>query len=114
MKGIKIFLLIFIFVFSCALVMPEEDEKEEVPAGMEIIQVGEAKFVVPKGAATKKAGDLIILDSASEYTVRKFLEIEERVAELEAKEEELQKEVKQLKQALDDMQKTKSDSKEEE
>ena len=104
MKKITFFILIFIFL-SIISVCAQEDKKEEIPPGMELLEMGAAKVVVPVGTKVSKVGSLIILENDSEYMSRRFLEMEERLAELEAKEEELKKDVERLKQALDEMQK---------
>ena len=113
MKNIAFFILIFIFL-SIISVYAQEDEKEEAPPGMELLEMGAAKVVVPIGTKVRKVGSLIILENDSEYMSRRFLEMEKRLAELETKEEELKKEVERLKQALDNMQKKESTSEEKE
>lgn len=82
----------------------EEYEKEQVPDGMELIQAGTVRILVPKGARVKREGSLIIVEDLGEYVGRKFLEMEERFAKFEEKEEELRKEIEELKKVLDEIQ----------
>lgn len=82
----------------------EEYEKEQVPDGMELIQAGTVRILVPKGARVKREGSLIIVEDLGEYVGRKFLEMEERFAKFEEKEEERRKEIEELKKALDEIQ----------
>jgi len=108
MKRINL-LVIFIFFSSILLVYAQEYEKEEVmepPQGMEILKVGNLNLMVPKGAQVRKKGSLIIVESTSEYVARKFLNVEERLAEIEAGQEDFRKEIMELKAALDEIQKT--------
>lgn len=113
MKKIILFLLIFISV-SIVFVCAQEEEKEEIPPGMELLEMGAARVVVPIGTRVRRIGALIILEDDSEYMSRRFLEMQERIIELEAKQEELKKEVETLKQALAEIQKDESASDKEE
>ena len=85
-----------------------QEKQEEIPPGMESLEMGAAKVVVPKGTKVRKVGSLIILENDSEYMSRRFLELEERIIQLEAKEAELKKEVERLKQVLGERQKKES------
>jgi len=99
-----ILLVLTLISLSITSIYAQEADKEEIPPGMELLEMGAAKVVVPIGTRVRKIGSLIILENDSEYMSRRFLEIQERLAELEAKEEELKKEVERLKEALAEMQ----------
>ena len=105
MRKIHLF-LILIFVFSAVfIIIAKAEEKEEVPPGMEIIEIGNVRHIVPKGTKIRKDGGVITLEGHNEYMARRFSDIEERLAEVEAKEERLREEVEQLKKVLDEIQK---------
>ena len=97
MKRIALFLVMVILV-PVIFVYAQEEKKEEVPPGMELLEMGAARVVVPVGTKVRRIGSLIILENDSEYMSRKFLEMEERLAEIEANEEELKQEIERLKQ----------------
>jgi len=110
----RVILLVLILIsLSIISIYAQEVDKEEIPPGMERLDLGAAKVVVPIGTRVRKVGSLIILENDSEYMSRRFLEIQERLAELEAKEEELKKEVGGLKEALAEIQKKESAPEEE-
>ena len=92
----------------------QEADKEEIPPGMERLEMGAARVVVPIGTRVRKVGSLIILEDDSEYMSRRFLEMEQRLAELEEKEAELKKEVEKLKSAYEALQEEKPNSEQEE
>jgi hypothetical protein len=109
-----------IFIFFCCvflLLIPayaQEADKEEIPPGMERLEMGAARVVVPIGTRVRKVGSLIILEDDSEYMSRRFLEMEQRLAELEEKEAELKKEVETLKATCGTLQEEKLGSEQEE
>jgi len=98
MKGIHLF-LILTFVFSALFIITAKaEEKVEVPPwltvdGMEIIQIGNARYLLPKGTKIRKRAGVITFEGPGEYTARRLLDFEER---LQANE----KEVKRLKRVL--------------
>ena len=77
--------------------------EEEIPPGMEVIQDGRIKIIVPVDAKRRQEGNLTVVETTDVYAARKFLEMEGRLAELETKEEELQKEIEQLKEVLEEI-----------
>jgi len=77
----------------CLCLIPayaQEKEKEEVPPGMELLEMGAARVVVPKGTKVRKVGSLVILENNSEYMARKFEEVEGLIAGLKEKAEKLE------------------------
>ena len=102
---LKIFLLIFILISSIPFIYAQEEKTDiQAPPGMEIIKVGGFNVLAPKGAKMRKVGSLLIVESTAEYTARKILDLEERLAEAEKKEKELEREVQELKERLDEIQ----------
>lgn len=113
MRKLAFLFLILLFIFYAFYSIAKEDKKEEIPAGMEIIQVGDGqRLYVPKGTKTKRIGAQLILEDNSEYTAKKFSEIEDDIKELQAKIEEQNLEIVQLKKTIAEMQNGKLISKE--
>lgn len=110
MKKIKFILSVIIFIFFAAFVMAQEEDKKDIPAGMEKRQIGGSEFLVPKDTKVSKKGDLVILEPAHEYVARKFEEMEERLIRIEAKEQEFDVEIGQIKETLAELQKHASES----
>ena len=108
MRKCIFFLLVSILIFYSFHSIAKEDKKEEIPAGMEIIQVGDGqRLYVPKGTKTRKVGAQLILEDNSEYVAKRFSEIEDYIKTLQANIEELKNEIGQLRKAISDMQKSK-------
>lgn len=108
MKKSAFLFLIPLFIFYAFYCIAKEDKKEEITAGMEIIQVGDGqRLCVPKGTKTKKIGAQLILEDNSEYVAKKFSEIEDDVKELRAKVEAQALEIAQLKKTINEMQNSK-------
>ncbi|MBL7131838.1 MAG: hypothetical protein ISS45_10655 [Candidatus Omnitrophica bacterium] len=90
------FPLILVFVFSILfIIFAKADEKEELPAGMEIIKIGNIEYVVPKGTQINKQGSAAIPESLSEYVARRFSDIEEYFAKTDQEIKQLKKRVGQ-------------------
>jgi hypothetical protein len=106
MKKMKLLLFIIFPVFLAVFVMAQEDKKEEnVPLGMEIMEIGQAKLLVPKDIKFHKEGDLVVLENSAEYVARRLSEMEERLEKIEAKEKELSEKLEQLNKILNEIQK---------
>lgn len=116
MKKIKYLFLIFIFtILPMICVLAQEDETEEIPPGMEIIQIGTGAFaIVPKGTKVHRQDGIILLETTREFVARRFLDLDAHIAEIKAKQEELKNEVEKLKEALNKIQESKSPLPEEE
>ena len=87
---------LFILTFICVLLIPayaQERGKEEIPPGMELLEMGAARVVVPKDTKARKVGSLVILEE-------RIAVIETKEAELQAKDAELKQEIEKLKQAI--------------
>lgn len=103
-KKIMFLLLTLVFIFYTDPVCAQDDI--EVPAGMEIRKIGDLKIVVPKGAKVEKGGKggPIFVESMSEYTSRKLVEIEERLDEAIENQSRLQDDIESLNQTVDKLQ----------
>ena len=86
--------------------MSQEDKKEEkVAEGMEIMEIGQTRLLVPEGIKYHRQGDLVVLENSAEYVARRLSEMEERLAKIEAKEKELSGKLEQLNKTLTEIQK---------
>jgi peptidoglycan hydrolase CwlO-like protein len=101
----KFYIAVLICIFMCGTTvsLAQETKKQEVPVGMEIIEIGKAKVVVPKGLKVKKGTASVILESANEYVARRIWEMEQEIEEYKKQIEELRQEVDQLKKSLEDI-----------
>jgi len=83
MKRPAVILLSLAFLLAFSIPAHAEDDSEYPPPGMEILKVGDANILVPKGTRLRKEGDLNVVENISEYSSRKFLETEKRFDRLE-------------------------------
>lgn len=115
MRKLAFLFLIPLFIFYSLYGIAKEDKKEEIPAGMEIIQVGDGqKLYLPKGTKTKRLGAQLILEDNSEYVAKKLSEIESDIKALQTKIEAQKIEIEQLKKIINEIQNSKLISKENE
>jgi len=70
MRRIHLF-LILIFVFSTIFITTAKaEEKEEVSPRMEIIQIGNARYLLPNGTKIRKRDSLIIFETPAMETIQ--------------------------------------------
>jgi hypothetical protein len=107
MKNIQTIALIFLFFFSANVNYAEDNNKLEVPEGMEAIAIGNGggQFIVPKGAKIKRVGPQIIVEDTNEYMARMVQEMTERLSLMEQNQEELKQEIETLKKSVEELQK---------
>ncbi|MCF7887393.1 MAG: hypothetical protein K9L71_03160 [Candidatus Omnitrophica bacterium] len=74
---------------------------KKAPPGMEIISIGNVDYVVPEGTKVKKKDGIISVEGRSEYTARRFSEVEERIFALEEKNRTLENKFENLKKLID-------------
>ncbi|TAN62760.1 hypothetical protein EPN16_00935 [bacterium] len=107
--------LIPLFIFYAISGIAKEDKKEEIPAGMEIIRIGDGqRLYLPKGTKTKRVGAQLILEDNSEYVAKRFSEMEIDIKALQAKIEAQEIEIEQLKKIINEIQNSQLISKENE
>lgn len=94
-----------ILTFVCANKFAIAEEEEGIPQGMELIEIENVKVLFPKGSKIRKHGNLMVVEGISSYSARRFVELEERLAELKAKDEQLKQELKQLKGVINEIKK---------
>ena len=80
----------------------EKDKEEDPypPVGMEVIKVGDANVLVPKGTRIRKEGDLQIVEDIAEFSSRRFVDFEKRFERLEMAQEEIKKELEELRKSV--------------
>ena len=103
MKEISLVLLIFVFSFCGVFVMAQEDEQISIPPGMEIIQSGTVKLIIPQGSKVNRDGSLIIVEDIGAYVGRRFLDVENSLTELRTNEQRLEKIIGQLRKDLEEI-----------
>ncbi len=70
MRRIHLF-IILIFVFSTIFITTAKaEEKEEVSPRMEIIQIGNARYLLPKGTKIRKRGIFIFFETPGMETIQ--------------------------------------------
>jgi hypothetical protein len=106
MRKISLFLLIFALVINSLVVFVraqeyKQEQRIELPPGMELIQVGANVFVVaPKGSKVRQEDTRIIVERTNAYMMRRFQDIEDRLTQLKAEQEQLKKEIEKIKISL--------------
>ena len=86
---------------------PPQDMHEMTPEnindlrpGMEVRKVGGINMVVPEGTQFYMEGSQLKMEEASEYSARRFKDVDERFKAMEAREKKLEEEIKALQEAL--------------
>ena len=70
------------------------------PPGMEIRKIGGINMMVPEGTQFYTQGSQLKMEEASEYSARRFKEMDERFQKMEEKQRKLEEEVKELRTQL--------------
>lgn len=102
------FLIISCVLFSGSVSAQNDDGRENdasnvgIRSGLEAQTVSPGvTVVVPKGAEARRINDnLTVLESAEEYSARKFVGVEERLAKLEKENAALKKQLDHIKKYL--------------
>ncbi|MBN3038526.1 MAG: hypothetical protein JW869_03815 [Candidatus Omnitrophica bacterium] len=98
-----IFCILVVSLFCPLAMAGADDEKIKIGPGMELLQIGTVRVIVPKGTKYEDKGSKVEVEGIGEYVGRRFLEMEERFAALEAKEEALKEEVARLKEEIEQL-----------
>ncbi|MFH0986376.1 MAG: hypothetical protein V1882_12750 [Candidatus Omnitrophota bacterium] len=77
----------------------------EVPPGMELINVGGIRMVIPQGTKVEKKGSLLVMESADEFAARNFKEMREHLERTESAQDNLRKTIEDLKLEISDLRK---------
>jgi len=80
------------FILNCAVCVCAQEakvSKDEIPAGMEVVYIGNTKSIVPAGTKIHKSEGFMILESTKEYVGRRFKEIQDKLSVLEKEQQEM-------------------------
>lgn len=117
MKIVSVYLAVFIFIFPVCIVSAEgykdKDGRDGASDGMKKIHQGSVTISVPKGQEIIKSGSVTTMESFKQYTVKRFLDAEARVAKLEEAQKKSNQEIEQLKELVVDLRKTVAELKQE-
>ncbi|MDD5226905.1 MAG: hypothetical protein PHV97_06985 [Candidatus Omnitrophica bacterium] len=72
----------------------------EIPSGMELINMGGIRMIVPQGMKIEKKGSLMTMEGSDEFSARNFKEMKERLDKIEASQKDLIKTVDDLKKEI--------------
>ena len=110
MKIFNIFLIVlicFLFVIDAPAEEYEVVEYQDVnglkipPAeGMKVIKVGNAYMTVPEDSEVYSMNNVIFVESAKQYSSRRFLELEESINDIDGRLKNLETTLSQLKNTL--------------
>ncbi|MBN1871108.1 MAG: hypothetical protein JW800_00895 [Candidatus Omnitrophica bacterium] len=102
-----IILIVLIMVFLACIQDSSYTQEEEIPEGMEIKKVGDLQILVPQGARVEKTGKggLIAVESTSEFTSRKIMDLETRVNKTEETQNTLVMKLDSIEQRLSKIEK---------
>ncbi|MFC1699770.1 hypothetical protein ACFL1I_07450 [Candidatus Omnitrophota bacterium] len=103
MNKLSIFVIIILLFSPAALVQGAEEA--DLPAGMEIVESGTVKVVVPEGARIIEKDGYLKVEDTQEYVARKFQEMKRRLEKIESEEEQMKQQLEELQGVLDDIQK---------
>ena len=92
--------ILVIFLFVTVGVYAQTKVNQEVPEGMEAVQIGGSGWlIIPKGAKTHKVGAQIIVEGVKEYMSRRFEDTDTRLEKIEKSLADLSQEIETLKKA---------------
>jgi hypothetical protein len=103
MKKFSIPAIVFSALFLAYTSLYAENADRDVPAGMEILKVGDARVLVPKGTQVRKAGDMNVVEDISEYSSRKFVEIDGRFERIEEEIKGIKLDIGKIKEMIEDL-----------
>lgn len=96
-KSLVITTLILTCVIFQRFILGQNDNETNVPPGMEIKTVDNINVLIPKGSRIYKTGNVLQIESVSEYSAREFEDLKKRIDSLDNKCEMMQKEIDILK-----------------
>lgn len=108
---LKTTLFIFIFIVLIpAVSFCQGAGDEDIPEGMELIEVGTVKLVVPEEAQVKQVAGLIIVESIDQYVARAISRMKELLEKMELKYQGLENNFKKLEEEVEGLRKEKNAS----
>jgi len=105
MKNIFFISYLLSYIVSTSLVLAQDYDASQIPLGMELIEVGTTRLVVPKDAEVREEAGVIVVESIDKYVARNIAAIKTKVLAIETHQQELDEKVEQLNKIVDEMQK---------
>lgn len=103
MKKYIIFVLIFSLIICAVYLQAQDTEVRKglsLKPGMEIVKVGDAEVVVPKGSTVTKQDGMVVIEDISQYVGRRFESVDGRLGDLDTEQEALRDEIRQIREDL--------------
>jgi hypothetical protein len=94
--------LLLVFILAIAAIAAGK-AREDVPPGMEIITIDKVNYLVPKGTKVFERNGTLVLESRSEYMVRRFDLLDQELKLIRTQEESLATEIKALKDKITEL-----------
>ncbi|MBL7073404.1 MAG: hypothetical protein ISS33_06510 [Candidatus Omnitrophica bacterium] len=94
MKKIGFFYVTAAVVLGFSVCAFAQEEPEEVPAGMEVVYIGNTKKIVPAGTKVHRKKGFMVLESTPEYVARKMKDIQEQFTEIKKEQQEIKDDLK--------------------
>jgi len=110
-KSVPVLFSMLIFFTSIVYGEGYSEKRDNVliPPGMETIKEGDVNVVVPKGGRLRKQGSVMLIETADEYSARKFEDSDNRFKKMEKNIEAQKKYLRDLK---DEVKKREEDGRE--
>jgi len=102
MKNIFIAILLFAVLWFAPSVIAQDDDHsvERIASsepGMEIVQIGGGQqLFLPEGTKLRRVGAQLIIEDNAQYMAERLLALDERIKELEARENDLRDKLEEL------------------
>lgn len=96
--------IIVVFISFSLSFAEQRSEDSDVPPGMELINIGNARMLAPRGTKVFRRGDLIVPESTEEYLARRLVDIEQQLAKLNTRYEENEKKIEQIADMINNIQ----------
>jgi hypothetical protein len=97
----QVFLAVFIIFFLFHLPLSAaEYNSDEIPEGMELIEIGQTRVLVPKGSKVDKRGGLVLLENVDDYVARTISDLENRITSLESRLQAMEEKIGKLSEVI--------------
>jgi len=105
MKNIFFIICLLSCMVFTLLASAQDYDENQIPPGMELIEVGTTRLVVPEDAEVREEAGVIVVESIDKYVARNIAAIKTQVLTIETHQQELDEQIEQLKKIVDEMQK---------
>jgi DNA-binding response OmpR family regulator len=89
----------FLVLFSAFPAAAQQEDKKEIPPGMEVLKVGNTVILIPQGTKVTDKGSQLVLEPPEYFWSRRVKDMEEEISRIKDNQEELKKDIQELKQA---------------